>query len=546
MATSIGGAISEGLESGLRLGLGLQDRQRQQQRQEEEDQFRRDDRALRAADRQLMLEDRARALERQKRADRAAALAGQSEEIRRGLSALKPGDTSPAARALVARSEALDKELGRLHVEGGGIDFDAKDRAAAEEAAADAKLLDEGRGWELNPLRRAKAIVAVGRRPATDFFRVDGQPSKVGSAIQGIRAGLAEGGDRSQIVRAVNVLEAPRLAKGVGQPSPHGGTIVGKEIDDLDMVPGSDPNDPTFVPRLKVWVRQDLKSDEDRRLVNRWRAANPGAPEGATGYYYAPATQGGGTGNGDMVSSFTMSKGMQYLSNLAQMEEWINDPAVAADLTEGLGQFDQNRLLAAMAARGLAPKLAKQTKLGPGDEIVSTDERGREVAPRIRSATPRTSPELEQARMGLIAAQTAAAAALAGLRNTRGNSAEERRQRQFEAKQALASLVAQRVAASGIVREYVNEIKDAGPTRRKELQPLLDQARADVSDLMRQIGELNKATAADSAPGGAGLGAAPAAGKALPMPKTKADLKKGEIYETSRGPAKWNGTAFEQ
>jgi hypothetical protein len=32
----------------------------------------------------------------------------------------------------------------------------------------------------------------------------------------------------------------------------------------------------------------------------------------------------------------------------------------------------------------------------------------------------------------------------------------------------------------------------------------------------------------------------------LPMPQNKSDLKAGTVYQTSRGPATWNGTAFEQ
>jgi hypothetical protein len=37
-----------------------------------------------------------------------------------------------------------------------------------------------------------------------------------------------------------------------------------------------------------------------------------------------------------------------------------------------------------------------------------------------------------------------------------------------------------------------------------------------------------------------------AANDALPLPKTEADLKKGAIYQTRRGPATWNGSKFVQ
>jgi hypothetical protein len=32
---------------------------------------------------------------------------------------------------------------------------------------------------------------------------------------------------------------------------------------------------------------------------------------------------------------------------------------------------------------------------------------------------------------------------------------------------------------------------------------------------------------------------------ALPMPTTQKELQKGAVYNTARGPAIWNGTAFE-
>lgn len=45
--------------------------------------------------------------------------------------------------------------------------------------------------------------------------------------------------------------------------------------------------------------------------------------------------------------------------------------------------------------------------------------------------------------------------------------------------------------------------------------------------------------------GGAGAGDATSVQGALPMPANKAGLEKGSVYNTARGPARWNGTAFE-
>ena len=60
-----------------------------------------------------------------------------------------------------------------------------------------------------------------------------------------------------------------------------------------------------------------------------------------------------------------------------------------------------------------------------------------------------------------------------------------------------------------------------------------------------RAGLLKQVSAGAGVPqGGTGAGAAAAPG-ALPMPTSKADLQKGQVYNTSRGPARWNGTAFE-
>lgn len=54
-----------------------------------------------------------------------------------------------------------------------------------------------------------------------------------------------------------------------------------------------------------------------------------------------------------------------------------------------------------------------------------------------------------------------------------------------------------------------------------------------------------KPAASPPAPAAAPKPAASAT-SALPLPKVKDQLVSGKVYQTSRGPAKWNGTAFEQ
>jgi hypothetical protein len=530
MATSYGEAIGSGLERGLALGFGIRDRERMARRQEEQDAFEREDRAirmedrnLRLADRQRSLEDRDRMLERQKRADRLAALQAQGQQVAAEMAALPPGDTSPRAAELTARSRALRQAESRELAAAGGIDFEAQ----AREVAADVDAVRAGRGGDLPPARRARAIVAVTGRPLSDFFRVGGQPSKVGAAIEDFKAGLA-GSDYERMLRGTNVVLAPDLARGIGKPSPHGGVIVAKEVAAFDRVPDSDPDDPQMVPRLRVWVKEPLKSDEDKRLVNRWRAANPGAPEGATGFYYAPATKDGDSRPDSPVTVLGMRRGMQYLDSLAKMEEWANHPKVAADLAAGLGQFDQQAWLSERAARGLAPKLTTKEHTIPADGSllrVTTDQQGKEVGRElITSPTTKKNPELEQARISVLMAQQTALAALAGLRTSRQGSGDHARLLQ-QAKFALSKLTAE----GGLFKSEANRIaklmETAGPTKQRELQPQLDAANEEARRIAGLIAELEIASNDASPAKSAGLGAAPAAGSKPTKPAAPARIK---------------------
>lgn len=512
MARSTGEAIGEGLESGLRIGFGIRDRERAARRQEEQDAFERQDRATRAEDRQLGLQDRQlaladrqRLLRRQTQADKGAALDAQLATVNQQLAGMPASAANtPEARALTTQAETLRQQKMRGLVDAGGYDFEAD----AREAAADVQALDAGQGETLGPRRLVRAVVAASRRPSGDFLRVNGGPSKIGAAADDFRAGLA-GGDTARLLRGANVLMAPDLQRGIGEPSPHGGKIVGKEIVAFDQHPDSDPNDPQLVPRLRVWVAGKPKNEDEARQIAAWRAAHPGAPEGATGFYFAPVTEDRSSSPDAPVKTIGMRQGMQYLDGLRRMEDWLNKPEVATLVQQGEGEWDQQRFLAARAAAKPKGK-AQVHALNPGASLAITDDDGNLIR-RIDSPVPKTNPEVENARLALMAAQTSAAAALAGLRDRRGGG-DDRKQRQLEARQALAQLVAQRVAVSSQVRDLVNEIKDASGARRKELTPMLDQARRDVEEITRQIGALNQGLQEDSS-------AAPPPAPGLPPPR---------------------------
>jgi len=529
MASSVGEAIGEGLERGLRIGGGLRDRQRQQRRQDEQDEFERQDREMRAADRQIGLEDRQRRLKREhdedarrRRTEGLAAVDAQLADVK-GRLATVTDPNSALARQLTGQHEALTTQRNRGLVAAGGYDFEAEQR----EAAADLEVLRSGQGGTLPPARRVRAIASATRRDVGEFRRgADGAPSKIGGAIEDFRAGLG-GGDSTRMLRGANVLLAPELQRGVGEASPHGGTIVSKEIVAFDPAPGATPEDPQMIPRLRVWVKgPQPKSDDERRALNRWRAATPGIPEGATGFYFAPVTEDRSSRPDAPVRVIGMARGMQYLDGLRQMEEWVNDPTVAADIDAGLGQWDQRRFL---AARGALPVKVQSHNVAAGGTLVTdtTDATGRTTREVFQSPTPKTNPELDTARLGLITAQTAAAAALGGLRErSTGRGAKTSRD---EARERLGLLTQERIAIQGSITNLVRELEFASGERRKQIPAELAAARQQEKDLTGRIQALQKdANAPDE-------GAQAPSAVAAPAPQIAVNPKTGERLQLRDG-----------
>lgn len=512
MASSVGEAIGDGLERGLRLGMGIQDHKRQVRRQQERD-------ALETEDRALRLQDRQDQLTRQREAEREAAIGAQLEDVNAELGTLGPADAStPRAKLLTERSERLRGERNRRLVTRGGYDFQAEER----EAQADMEALRAGQGANLPPARRVRAIVAATGRNVAEFRRgPDGSPSPVAAAVDDFRAGLS-GGDSARMLRGANKLLAPDLQRGIGEKSPHGGTIVGKEIVGFDPAPNGSPDDPQMIPRLRVWVKgPEPKSDEEKRMLARWKAAHPDIPEGATGYYFAPVTEDRSSRPDAPVRTIGMRRGMEYLNGLMQMEQWANDPAVAADIDAGLGQWDPQRFLSARAAAGGKTQTKYHSLPADGALVVeTTDQHGRPLRREvIQSPTSKKpSPETEAARLALLTSQAAAAAALTGLRDrTDPNRGAGTKTRAQEARERLGLLTQERITIQNRVANLVKEMEYATGPRRKEIPDELKAARQREDALAAKIQALQRdADAPDAAPAAPAPAAAPAAAPPAP------------------------------
>lgn len=95
---------------------------------------------------------------------------------------------------------------------------------------------------------------------------------------------------------------------------------------------------------------------------------------------------------------------------------------------------------------------------------------------------------------------------------------------------------------------YAADIKELNATQRAKVKAEYDPKFAAIEAKRGQIeADFNALREKVGLPASAAPAAAPAPkpAAALPLPKEKSALQTGKVYQTSRGPAKWNGTAFE-
>ena len=120
-----------------------------------------------------------------------------------------------------------------------------------------------------------------------------------------------------------------------------------------------------------------------------------------------------------------------------------------------------------------------------------------------------------------------------------GRSADDRTRRDdnADAKVEVAQTREKRLAIKDQTEQVIKKVENRLMTKEEGRAKLADLEKKDAG--LAQVEQNLR-----SSPGLADVKptkpAAPAA-----MPKAKAELKSGQVYQTARGPAKWNGTAFE-
>lgn len=405
---SVGAAAARGLESGLGLGLQLQNQQQQQ-----EDRRRRID--MEIEDRQLVQQDRQR---RQRLQDDQLAQQrteqGRAEEDR-ALQALESQLAS-----LRAQGEAMAGQYG------GQVPPEVATRYQQQVQAISGQRDELLRGRYEPVVRRRRQQMAdvlsriqtdpAGVRgiPDADFYSTmetalrrdprellgaaDGQPSRVHVAVSDIVNGL-QTGNEGMTLRGANVLLEPELRTGIGQPSPHGGVIVGKRIESLVPHP---QNPGEFTPMLRVYVgdgKIDTKEEEARAA--QIRAQDPDAPPNATGYYLAPVTQNRSTDPADPVQSISVEKAMDYAGRVQTLAQLLtSEPELRGKLERGAAAAAKSgdgvsflEALSSIGGKMPAPRKISRERVDLGGEVLerTVDDSGRITAEQRMPKSPAPS-----------------------------------------------------------------------------------------------------------------------------------------------------------
>lgn len=349
MARSVGEAVSNGLESGLNLGLGIATQRANQERQARLD--------------AQQVEDRNRLISRQNNADQGAALNEQEKQLAVEGQGLADATTPPSAEVqqdFTARVQGLKQAKSAHLAQISGYDVDAVKKAAK----VDIDQLTTGDVGSLKPGQLTRALtVATGQNPSV-YIRPQGGMAPIEQAGQDLIDGI-QSGDQNKALAGANLMFAPHLQKGVGQPSPHGGVILKKEIVGLQPVAGSE-NDPKFVPILRVYV------DKGQGFTGPRDPAT-----GASSYYDAPLTDDRGSKDSSKLKILSQKDALDFVGHNLHVAELLNQPEGLAKLQEDqqAGDFNPQEYLSALQRLGVQaqPKVnIKETVIPAGGTLKRT------------------------------------------------------------------------------------------------------------------------------------------------------------------------------
>lgn len=334
MARSRGEAIAEGLDLGYSRVMDYQERRDKAARQAKLDQ--QAEASLADARRRQADRDELGALDAQE---------GLLKEEGLGLASattpVDPGVQQDFTRRVTGLRARKQQTLGRIS----GYDVQAQQRAGT----SDLEALNGGDLSRLQPGQLTRALTTNLNRDPSDYVRPPaGGMAPIEKAGMNVMEGL-QGGDMGRVLSGLNVIYAPELQKGVGEPGREGGNIVAKRIINVVADPrNQDPENPRLIPVLRVYVN----SGQDFR-----GPLPPDVPEGSTGYYDAPLTEKRSSDPSDNVMSLGLNDQMERITKHMQLVELLNSPEGQAKLREDASSgWNPAEYLQALRSLGATPQ----------------------------------------------------------------------------------------------------------------------------------------------------------------------------------------------
>ena len=295
-------ALSRGIESGFSMGRqAAQDeetkraRKVQEERQAAEDVRRAEVHELNAQRARFGLEQARVTAAWQQETRHAAVLEGEAAEIEK-VQAARQAQGLPLDEGAAQRYAEIKSGLARRN-----------------QAALD--FFSRAKVGQVNPMDAPGPELRMNLTAATGMLPEELPMVRAGAAD--IEAGM-ETANWGLVTQGVNKAMIGQLKRGVGTPSPYGGTITRKEIIGLDPAIDAAGNEHPnrFIPRLRVYVEGV-------------------SPTGGEMYYDAPMTQNGSTEETDKVVAIDIKKGMDWLANVKMLAEMAERPDVKAKLAPG-------------------------------------------------------------------------------------------------------------------------------------------------------------------------------------------------------------------
>ena len=369
------GGLAAGLARGLSTGYGMardayQDEQTQK-RQAVEDVYRAraDERADQAAKRENERLELMRSTEQrqQQRLDETE----RQQRSALAITALKESiaDLEATAKARQLQNMPVDPEDAKRHGE-----LQAQLRAARQES--------------INFFTRVQGgQMSLDDAPPKDLYlhlvRATGmtpqEMAQMPQHIKDIQDGLQYRNDDLQI-KGINGLLGPTyLKRGVGEPSPYGGTITKKEV--VRLVPARDANgvehpDKVY-PILRVYTDQM-------------------GPDGQPLYYDAAMTRNGTTAENDEIVPISLKRGFDFMGNMGTLAELMKRPEIAKRLEQGEkeGGAEARKYLEDLTARSRpTKKVVTRERVDLGDKYLEreVDETGKILSEKElrKGAAPR-------------------------------------------------------------------------------------------------------------------------------------------------------------